>query len=119
MCSPHPTRLRAALALLLSLTATAGRAQVTGTPDPAIRAHVDAFVAALRSGSADAFESMLQAHGSPELLARRTPAERRTMHERIVTDFGAISVSSVRVDDGRATIAVTGATGMAGAFELP
>ena len=36
---------------------------------------------------------MAQAHFSPALLARATPAERRAMFERIRGDFGAVTVT--------------------------
>ena len=93
-------------------------AQLIGAPEPEIRGHVDAFVDALRGTSADAYEAMAQAHFSPALLARATPAERRAMFERIRGDFGAVTVTTVRVVDGVASIAVRGATGMAGRFAL-
>jgi len=93
-------------------------AQLIGAPEPEIRGHVDAFVDALRGTSADAYEAMAQAHFSPALLARATPAERRAMFERIRDDFGAVTVTSIRVIDGVASIAVRGATGMAGTFAL-
>lgn len=111
--------IRGTLLLTLTITPGAGGTPAqTGPSDEARRVPVVAFADALRAGSADAFEAALQAHGSPELLARRTPAERRTMHERIVADFGALTVSAVRVEEGRGTIAVAGATGKAAAFEL-
>ena len=40
------------------------------------------------------------------------------MFERIRGDFGAVTVTTVRVVDGVASIAVRGATGMAGRFAL-
>jgi len=112
------TRSTILLTLTLVLRGSTAPAQPAGAPDPEIRAHVDAFVAALRQGSADQLEAAVQAHGAPELLARRTPAERRTMFERIATDFGAITVTTVRVNDGRATLTARGATGLAGTFVL-
>jgi CubicO group peptidase (beta-lactamase class C family) len=113
-----PTLSTILIALTLAVQAVAGPAQLTGAPDPEIRAHVDAFVAALRQGSADQLEAAVQTHGAPELLARRTPAERRTLFERIVADFGAITVTTVRVDDGRANVGARGATGLTGTFVL-
>jgi CubicO group peptidase (beta-lactamase class C family) len=106
------------MTLTLALRAAVAPAQPAGAPDPEIRAHIDAFVAALRQGSADQLEAAVQAHGAPELLARRTPAERRTMFERLVADFGAVTVTTIRVDDGRANLAARGATGLAGTFVL-
>ena len=104
---------------VLALAAVAvPHARQAGAPEPQIRARVDAFVEALRGSSADAYEAMAQAHFSPALLARAAPADRRAMFERLRGDFGAITVASVRVADGVASIAARGATGLAGTFEL-
>jgi D-alanyl-D-alanine carboxypeptidase len=103
---------------LTAFAVAAPHARQVGAPEPEIRARVDAFVEALRGSGADAYEAMAQVHFSPVLLARATPAERRAMFERIRNDFGAITVTSVRVVDGVASIAARGATGMAGTFEL-
>jgi CubicO group peptidase (beta-lactamase class C family) len=113
-----PIRLTAVLALALAAGASTPVAQQIGGPEPEIRAHIDAFTAALRGASAAEYEAMAQAHFSPALLARATPADRRAIFERIRGDFGAITVSGIRVIDGVASIAVRGATGMAGRFEL-
>ena len=109
------------LAAAIGVTATLAPvtlAQVTGPPDAAVRARVDAFVAALRGQSAEELEAMVQAHGAPELLARRSPAERRAMFERIRQDFGAITVGGVRVVNDVVTVDVRGAAGLAGSFVL-
>jgi CubicO group peptidase (beta-lactamase class C family) len=104
---------------VLALAAVAvPHARQAGAPEPEIRARVDAFVEALKGSSADAYEAMAQAHFSPALLARAAPADRRAMFERIRGDFGAVTVTSVRVVDGVASIAARGATGLAGTFEL-
>jgi D-alanyl-D-alanine carboxypeptidase len=104
---------------VLALAAVAvPHARQAGPSEPEIRAQVDAFVEALRGSSADAYEAMAQAHFSPALLARATPADRRAMFERIRGDFGAITVTSVRVVDGVASIAARGATGLAGTFDV-
>ena len=69
-----------AIAAVFPAAAPVGQpAQPIGAPDPEIRAHVDAFVDALRGASADAYEAMAQANYAPAFLARRTPAERRTV----------------------------------------
>jgi CubicO group peptidase (beta-lactamase class C family) len=106
------------IAVLALAAAAVPHARQAGAPEPGIRARVDAFVDALRGSSADAYEAMAQAHFSPGLLARAAPADRRAMFERIRGDFGAITVTSVRVVDGVASIAARGATGTSGTFEL-
>jgi D-alanyl-D-alanine carboxypeptidase len=113
-----PTRMTIALALALSAGAGTASLQQVGGPEPEIRARVDAFVAALTSGTADQFETMAQQHFSPALLARRSAADRRTMFETLRNDFGAITVASVRVVDGVATLDARGETKMAGRVEL-
>ena len=109
---------RMTIALALALSVGAARASMHQPGDTEIRAHVDAFVAALTSGTADRFEAMAQQHFAPALLARRSAADRRTMVEKLRSDFGAISVASIRVGDGVATIEARGETKMAGRFEL-
>ncbi len=113
-----PIRVLAILALAAVAAPAVLRAQPGGAPAPEVRAHVDAFVEAMRGSSADAYEAMAQAHFTPALLGRFTPADRRAMFERIRGDFGAITVTSVRVVDGVASIAARGASGLAGRFEL-
>ncbi len=113
-----PIRLAAVLGLALTAGPTILPAQQVGVPEPEIRAHVDAFAAALTGGTADQFEAMAQQHFSPALLARRSAADRRTMFEKLRSDFGAIAVTSIRVVDGVATLDARGETKMAGRFEL-
>jgi D-alanyl-D-alanine carboxypeptidase len=112
------TCARSIVVLTLALTAGAvPLAQQMGGPDPEVRAHVDAFVAVLKGGTADQYEAMAQQHFAPALLARGTPADRRALFERIRGDFGAITVSGIRVIDGVVTIGARGDK-MAGRFEL-
>ena len=113
-----PIRVLAILAVAAVAAPAVLRAQPGGAPAPEVRAHVDAFVEAMRGSSADAYEAMAQAHFTPALLGRFTPADRRAMFERMRGDFGAITVTSVRVVDGVASIAARGASGLAGRFEL-
>jgi len=111
-------RLTVVLTLALAAVAVTTNARQRGGPDPEIRAHVDAFVAALKSGAADHYEAMAQQHFAPGLLARATPEARRAMFERIRKDFGAITVAGIRVIDGVVTIGVRGDTTLAGRVEL-
>lgn len=59
-----------------------------------IRGWIDAY----NSGSADAMEAFAQANYTPEALARRTPAERRTMFERLQSTHGKFRVTSMDAD---------------------
>ena len=52
------------------------------------RQRVDAFFKALASGDPDAFEAMAKEHYTPEMLARRTPADRKQMVERFEATSG-------------------------------
>lgn len=63
---------------------------------PEIRGHIDAYVAALSSGSPDQFERMAKEHFSPELLAR-TADQRAAMVARVHDDFGALDVVNERM----------------------
>ena len=89
--------------VLASSVATA--AQTPGTT-PVASAHVDvqagvgktrvdAFFKALASGNPDTFEAMANEHYAPELLARRTPADRKQMVERIRADFGQMTLGRI------------------------
>jgi CubicO group peptidase (beta-lactamase class C family) len=60
-----------------------------------IRAHIDAYVAALSTGSPDQFERMAKEHFSPELLAR-TANQRAGMVTRVHDDFGALEIVNER-----------------------
>ena len=60
---------------------------------PELRAHIDAYVKALSSGSADQFEAMAKAHYAPALLARN-PDQRPQMVARVHADFGELSIAS-------------------------
>jgi CubicO group peptidase (beta-lactamase class C family) len=111
-----------ALVLVLASLATVRPAgqqlQTMGQPDPAIRATVDAFVAAVTAGQADAYERMAQERYAPALLARTTPEARRQLLERLRADFGTMTVLGVRVTDGQVSIGVRSSTGTEGHFEL-
>lgn len=88
-------------------------------PDPVVRARLDAYVAALSSGSAAAFEAMAQEHFAPALLARRSAQDRRELVERVHADFGALSVERELAREGATfELTVRGAKGGAARLEL-
>jgi CubicO group peptidase (beta-lactamase class C family) len=121
MKTPLLTRLRTLVTVALgglALTVGAQERRIVGDIEPEVRAHVDAFSAAIRGTSADAYEAMAQAHFAPSLLAARSAAERRGLFERVRADFGAITIGRVSVINGVATLEARGATGLAGRFEL-
>lgn len=87
-------------------------------PTPEAKARIEAFVAALSSESPDAFEALAQKEFSPELLAKRTPADRRRMHAQLRKELGATSVERVRRENDTLTIVLRGATGLVARVEL-
>jgi D-alanyl-D-alanine carboxypeptidase len=90
-------------------------AQDSAGPDAVARAVFDAMA----SGNADRFEAVAAERFDAGLLARRTPAERKAMLERIRGDFGALTLERmVAADGGVITLFLKGATGLAGRLEL-
>jgi CubicO group peptidase (beta-lactamase class C family) len=87
-------------------------------PSPEIRARIDAFVHAVNAGTPDAFEAMAQANFTPEMLARRTPEDRRQMAARLKADFGTIAVERVLRNDDTLELNVKGSTGLAATITL-
>lgn len=63
---------------------------------PEIRTRIDAYVAALSSGSADRFDAMAKDHFTPDLLARNAD-QRRQMAARVHDDFGELSIAGERI----------------------
>lgn len=86
---------------------------------PVGKTRVDAFFRALASGNADAFEAMAKEHLEPEMLARRTPADRTQMVARVKADFGEMTLDTIdRRTDGPVKLRVRGTTGLQGTIEL-
>lgn len=109
-------RWTAAFSAALALAVALAAAQA---PDPQAKARVDAFLGALASGNAERYEAMAQENFSRELLARRSPADRRQMAERIRSDFGQLTLKSVTTQDGETfVLAISGSTGLEGAVEM-
>jgi CubicO group peptidase (beta-lactamase class C family) len=80
-------------------------------PSPEIRARVSSFVQGV-NGTADDFETMAQASFTPAALARRSPAERRQLFERLHADFGTIQVGRVLRENDTLSLQVKGSTGL-------
>ena len=114
-----PTRLTVSLArvvLCLCVTATFASGQ---PPAADAKARATAFFQALASGKADAFETMAQEQFAPEMLARRTPADRKNMVAQITNDFGALTLQQTTVvDDETVNMVIRGAKGLEGAVEV-
>ena len=67
-------------------------------PDDQRKARADAFFAAVSSGDPAQFEAMAAKTFAPDMLARRTAAQRREMIERLKDDFGQMKLTGVRVE---------------------
>src|SRR4029079_10942430 len=86
-------------------------------PSPEIRARISAFVAGV-NGTADALEAMAQANFTPAALARRSPADRRKLFERLHADYGTIQVESVLRESDTLNLKVKGSTGLEATINL-
>jgi CubicO group peptidase (beta-lactamase class C family) len=116
----HPmVRWRYYLTSFALLAMTAGLvARTLQGPGPEIRARIDAFVQGVNAGSPEAFEAMAQANFTPEMLARRSPEDRRQMAARLKADFGTIGVERVLRNDDTLELQVKGSTGLAATIAL-
>jgi CubicO group peptidase (beta-lactamase class C family) len=104
---------------MLTAIAVSPQARTQDSDAGAARERIQAVVAAIESGDAETFEAAAHAHFTPETLARRTPADRRQMVERLKGDFGRIKVGAIdRFRDGRVMLTLNGSTGLTGTLEL-
>lgn len=75
---------------------------------PEIRALFQAFTQGA-NGDAAAWESFAQAHFTPELLKKQTPAQRAELHQQISARFGTIAIGAARREmDGPLQVMVKG-----------
>jgi CubicO group peptidase (beta-lactamase class C family) len=119
-------QLLAHLRAALGLPSENGEGQLETSPraakrpaTPQAQARVDCFFEALRSGDPEKFEAMARENYTPDLLAKRTPAERKSFVERIRQDFGALTLDSVQMLDAvTVAFSIKGATGLQGRVEL-
>jgi|CXWL01.1.fsa_nt_gi hypothetical protein len=79
-------------------------------------ARVQAVVEALSTGEAATYEAAAQANFSPAMLARRDPAQRAELAQRIHGDFGQLTITSQTADGATIRAEVSGASGTTGAF---
>ncbi len=95
----HPRPLALAAVLFCSLAAALPPsllpAAETAAVAPELRQAIDALVAALATGDADAYERLARERFAPPMLARRTAADRRQFLSRFYGDFGACRVAAV------------------------
>lgn len=90
-------------------------------PPPEIREHVQAFVAAYNSGTAEEWEKMAQEHFAPASLRSHTAGDRKQLFDRMHEDFGrAITLDRVlrKGPDAPLELHVKGATGLQAVIRL-
>ena len=106
--------------LALCGAALAAQERISGGPPPHVRARIDAFVQAFNSGSAEQFEAMAKESFTPELLARRSAAERAKAYQQMFKEFGKITPGSVTRQGPSAplNLHIKGTTGAAGVIGL-
>jgi CubicO group peptidase (beta-lactamase class C family) len=107
--------LAAAIGTIVIARAADQRGGAAAGPEAVARAYFDA----LASFNAERFEAMARERFAPATLARRTPAERAQMLERIRGDLGTLTLVAIRTtNDEQFTLTVTGSTGTAGRIEI-
>jgi CubicO group peptidase (beta-lactamase class C family) len=103
----------------LAITVSGLMAQVVHQgPSPEGKARIDAFFAALSSQNPDDFESYAQKAFAPEVLAKRSPADRRKLHQQLHKELGTMTLDRVERKNGTVTLVVRGATGFTARLEL-
>ena len=96
-----------ALALGVATLASAQEVVRKEAP-PEIRALFQALTQGA-NGDAAAWESFAQAHFTPELLKKQTPAQRAEVQQQITARFGTIAINAVRREmDGPLQVMVKG-----------
>ena len=91
------TALSVFAAILIAAGAAVSAQQaVRQQAPPEIRALVDAVIAAVNSGSPDAWESFAQARYAPSLLQKQTREQRAEQFRQIADKFGTVAINGVR-----------------------
>lgn len=97
-------------ALVVSVAPVAAQAQTSGED------RVNAVIAAISAGDTAAYEQTAQTNFAPAALARRQPADRAQLVQRLSGDFGVMEVVDVSIEGSTITAGVRGATGLQGSF---
>lgn len=110
-------RAGAVVVAVMGLAAATPAAGQPGASGPGAVAR--AFFDALATGNPERFEAMAGEQFAPGLMARRTPDDRKRLIERIIADFGQLTLDGIRkTGDDRITLVVRGSTGLEGRIEL-
>lgn len=99
-------------AVVLSTAPSAAYAQAPASGEQ----RVHAVIAAISAGDTATYEQVAQANYSPAALARRQPADRAQLVERLSGDFGAMEIVEITAEGSTITAQVRGATGLQGSF---
>src|SRR5512138_3418699 len=81
------------------------------TAEAQFKARVEALFQAFASGNVDKFETMAAANFTPELLAQSSAERRNVRFDRIVSDFGQMTLTGIQIQVGGAVLTFEGATG--------
>lgn len=92
--------LSLAIASCFAAPASAQEVVVTDGPPPVLRAHMDAFIKAFNSGSAEQWEAMAKTVFTPAFFKRQTPDERKKAFLAMRADLGTITVQRVERQGG-------------------
>ena len=87
------TRRTLRFAVLFLAVAVGAAAQQRQGPPPEMRALLDAVVAAVNGGSADAWNAFVEARFAPALAQKITRQQRDQMYQQIAADFGTIALN--------------------------
>ena len=98
---------RCALVVMLATITVSAQRVVQGGPPPEMRALIDSIVQAVNSGSADAWESFVQARFAPALQQKTTREQRAEMYRKLVDDLGTIAIGGVRREGPEAPLQIT------------
>jgi len=110
---------RVGLVLLVTMAVTTALGSAAQAPSAELKARAAALFEALASFEPARFEAVAQSNFTPELLARRTPDERRQMVERIKHDFGTLTLAGMEdAGGGKVALVVHGTGAMQGRIEL-
>jgi D-alanyl-D-alanine carboxypeptidase len=80
-------------------------AQTVFAQDPA-EDRVRGWIRTFSSGSAEQMEAFAQENFAPEVLQRRTPADRRGMYEQMYSRHGKLTVTTVNAENGELAVGV-------------
>jgi len=100
------------MALLITIALPSAGQEASG-----IQARIEAFVAAFNSGDADTMLRYYEEALTPELRARRSDEERRSMYLRLTQDLGRLEVQQIKID-GPNSVTIVAESERSGGIQL-